>query len=200
MTGRPCAVDDGQLGDERRVEQRGDRCRDGGHGGAPERREWRGLHSAAHRSTFCYAPTWQVSRRARRRTVARYHAHPCPTPSCRRRVSAPDTPATASLIHARGLTKRFGEFTAVDAIDFDVAPGESFGFLGPNGAGKTSTMRMIGCVSPITRRHAADPGHGPGRRRSADPRAARRRAPAGHARHRADRPREPASSTAATSA
>ena len=56
----------------------------------------------------------------------------------------------ASLIHARGLTKRFGEYTAVDAIDFDVAPGESFGFLGPNGAGKTSTMRMIGCVSPIT--------------------------------------------------
>ena len=61
----------------------------------------------------------------------------------------PDTPPTP-LIHARGLTKRFGEFVAVDAIDFDVAPGESFGFLGPNGAGKTSTMRMIGCVSPIS--------------------------------------------------
>jgi lipooligosaccharide transport system ATP-binding protein len=58
--------------------------------------------------------------------------------------------STASLIHARGLTKRFGGFTAVDAIDFDVAPGESFGFLGPNGAGKTSTMRMIGCVSPLS--------------------------------------------------
>ena len=55
-----------------------------------------------------------------------------------------------SLIHARGLTKRFGDFVAVDAIDFDVAAGESFGFLGPNGAGKTSTMRMIGCVSPIS--------------------------------------------------
>src|SRR3954466_13602543 len=53
-----------------------------------------------------------------------------------------------SLIHARGLTKRFGGFTAVDAVDFDVAKGESFGFLGPNGAGKTSTMRMIGWVSP----------------------------------------------------
>ena len=61
----------------------------------------------------------------------------------------PDS-ATPSLIHARGLTKKFGEFIAVDAIDFDVAKGESFGFLGPNGAGKTSTMRMIGCVSPIT--------------------------------------------------
>jgi lipooligosaccharide transport system ATP-binding protein len=54
------------------------------------------------------------------------------------------------LIHARGLTKRFGEFTAVDGIDFDVAQGEAFGFLGPNGAGKTSTMRMIACVSPVT--------------------------------------------------
>src|SRR5215208_2183022 len=58
--------------------------------------------------------------------------------------------AEPSLIHARGLTKRFGGFVAVDAIDFDVARGESFGFLGPNGAGKTSTMRMIGCVSPVT--------------------------------------------------
>ena len=54
------------------------------------------------------------------------------------------------LIHARGLVKRFGEFTAVDGIDVDVAPGEAFGFLGPNGAGKSSTMRMIGCVSPPT--------------------------------------------------
>ncbi len=54
------------------------------------------------------------------------------------------------LITARSLVKRFGDFTAVDGIDVDVAPGESFGFLGPNGAGKTSTMRMIGCVSPVT--------------------------------------------------
>jgi lipooligosaccharide transport system ATP-binding protein len=58
--------------------------------------------------------------------------------------------STESLNHARGLTKRFGDFRAVDAIDLDVAPGESFGFLGPNGAGKTSTMRMIGCVSPLS--------------------------------------------------
>ncbi len=55
-----------------------------------------------------------------------------------------------ALIHARGLVKRFGDFTAVDGIDIDVAPGEAFGFLGPNGAGKTSTMRMIGCVSPMS--------------------------------------------------
>ena len=54
---------------------------------------------------------------------------------------------TTALIHARGLSKRFANLVAVDAIDFDVDRGEAFGFLGPNGAGKTSTMRMIGCVS-----------------------------------------------------
>jgi lipooligosaccharide transport system ATP-binding protein len=54
------------------------------------------------------------------------------------------------MIRARGLVKRFGSFTAVDGIDFDVSRGEAFGFLGPNGAGKSSTMRMIGCVSPPT--------------------------------------------------
>jgi lipooligosaccharide transport system ATP-binding protein len=54
------------------------------------------------------------------------------------------------LIHARGLVKRFGGFTAVDGIDVDVQRGEAFGFLGPNGAGKSSTMRMVGCVSPPT--------------------------------------------------
>jgi lipooligosaccharide transport system ATP-binding protein len=56
--------------------------------------------------------------------------------------------AATALIRARGLTKRFGTFTAVDGIDFDLHRGEAFGFLGPNGAGKSSTMRMIGCVSP----------------------------------------------------
>jgi lipooligosaccharide transport system ATP-binding protein len=54
------------------------------------------------------------------------------------------------LIHARNLVKHFGDFVAVDGIDFDLQRGEAFGFLGPNGAGKTSTMRMIGCVSPVT--------------------------------------------------
>ncbi len=54
------------------------------------------------------------------------------------------------LVEARSLTKRFGDLTAVDAIDFEVGRGESFGFLGPNGAGKTSAMRMIGAVSPVT--------------------------------------------------
>ena len=54
------------------------------------------------------------------------------------------------MIEASGLTKRFGTFTAVDAVSFSVARGEAFGFLGPNGAGKSSTMRMIGAVSPLT--------------------------------------------------
>ena len=59
-------------------------------------------------------------------------------------------PSEEILVHARGLTKRFADFTAVNAIDFDVRVGEAFGFLGPNGAGKTSTMRMIACSSPVT--------------------------------------------------
>jgi lipooligosaccharide transport system ATP-binding protein len=59
-------------------------------------------------------------------------------------------PPDDSLVYARGLTKRFDAFTAVDGIDVDVRRGEAFGFLGPNGAGKSSTMRMIACVSPVT--------------------------------------------------
>jgi lipooligosaccharide transport system ATP-binding protein len=54
------------------------------------------------------------------------------------------------IVEAKGLTKRFGDFVAVDGIDVRVERGEFFGFLGPNGAGKTSTMRMIGCVSPAS--------------------------------------------------
>jgi lipooligosaccharide transport system ATP-binding protein len=55
-----------------------------------------------------------------------------------------------SLIHARGLTKKFEDFTAVNGIDFDVVKGESFGLLGPNGAGKSTAMRMIGATSQRT--------------------------------------------------
>ncbi len=58
--------------------------------------------------------------------------------------------AAGSLISASGLTKRFGALVAVDGIDFTVEAGEAFGFLGPNGAGKSSTMKMIGCVSPVS--------------------------------------------------
>ena len=55
-------------------------------------------------------------------------------------ASALDRP---NLIEARGLTKRFGAFTAVQELDFAVEPGRITGFLGPNGAGKTTTLRML---------------------------------------------------------
>jgi lipooligosaccharide transport system ATP-binding protein len=54
------------------------------------------------------------------------------------------------LIIARGLTKKYEDFTAVDGIDFSVSKGESFGLLGPNGAGKSTTMRIIGATSQRT--------------------------------------------------
>jgi len=53
-------------------------------------------------------------------------------------------------IEVKNLTKRFGSFTAVDAISFDVAQGEIFGFLGANGAGKTTAMRMLCGLSKPT--------------------------------------------------
>jgi lipooligosaccharide transport system ATP-binding protein len=61
-----------------------------------------------------------------------------------------DPAASGPMVEAHGLTKRFGDFVAVDSVDFTIARGESFGFLGPNGAGKTSTMRMISCISPVS--------------------------------------------------
>ena len=54
------------------------------------------------------------------------------------------------LIKAHDLTKKYGNFMAVDHIDFEVYKGECIGFLGPNGAGKTTTVRMIYCFLPLT--------------------------------------------------
>jgi ABC-2 type transport system ATP-binding protein len=52
-------------------------------------------------------------------------------------------------VKVEGLTKRFGDFTAVDGVSFEVHRGEIFGFLGPNGAGKTTTIRMLlGLIKP----------------------------------------------------
>ncbi len=66
-------------------------------------------------------------------------------------VDAPTSgPDGAPMVEAHGLVKRFGDFVAVDGVDFTIEKGESFGFLGPNGAGKTSTMRMISCISPLS--------------------------------------------------
>lgn len=50
---------------------------------------------------------------------------------------------TNATLRVEGVTKRFGDFTAVDDLSFEVLPGRIFGFLGPNGAGKTTTIRMI---------------------------------------------------------
>jgi lipooligosaccharide transport system ATP-binding protein len=54
------------------------------------------------------------------------------------------------MISARGLTKNFDQFVAVDGINFEVRRGEAFGLLGPNGAGKSTTMRMISATSQRT--------------------------------------------------
>lgn len=53
-----------------------------------------------------------------------------------------------SIIRTSGLTRRYGDFTAVDAIDLDVRPGEVFGLLGPNGAGKSTTIKMLVTLLP----------------------------------------------------
>ena len=56
-----------------------------------------------------------------------------------------------SVIHTKNLTRKFGDFVAVDAITFDVKPGEIFGFLGANGAGKTTAMKILcGLLSPTS--------------------------------------------------
>ncbi|HEV2846934.1 MAG TPA: ABC transporter ATP-binding protein, partial [Thermoanaerobaculia bacterium] len=58
------------------------------------------------------------------------------------------SPETAVAVE--GLTKRYGDFTAVDAVSFEVAKEEVFGFLGPNGAGKTTTIKMLTGLVPPT--------------------------------------------------
>jgi lipooligosaccharide transport system ATP-binding protein len=79
---------------------------------------------------------WNVSSNAYLGTLAHARSRPV------------TDPGSDVLVDARGLSKRFGDITAVNGIDVQVHRGEAFGFLGPNGAGKSSTMRMIGCVSP----------------------------------------------------
>jgi ABC-2 type transport system ATP-binding protein len=66
---------------------------------------------------------------------------------------------TDTVITARNLTKKFGEFTAVDHISFDVHKGEIFGFLGANGAGKTTAMRMLCGLSLPTSGEATVAGY-----------------------------------------
>ena len=59
----------------------------------------------------------------------------------------PEELNSKSMIVAKGLKKVYGDFVAVDGIDFEVKQGEAFGLLGPNGAGKSTTMRMIASTS-----------------------------------------------------
>jgi len=61
-----------------------------------------------------------------------------------------NVPNQASVVEARSLTKVYGNQRAVDAIEFSVKRGETFGLLGPNGAGKSTTMRMIACRTPLS--------------------------------------------------
>ncbi len=65
-------------------------------------------------------------------------------------TSQPSAGSPEPIVVGRNLTKCFGSLTAVDAIAFDIMPGEVVGFLGPNGAGKTTTIRMLNCTSPLT--------------------------------------------------
>src|SRR5271170_338004 len=82
-------------------------------------------------------------------------------------MSTADSPAVAvplasepdAAVLVRGLGKRFGELEAVRGIDFEVAPGETFGFLGPNGAGKSTTINMLCTLVRPTSGHAFVAGH-----------------------------------------
>ena len=66
------------------------------------------------------------------------------------------------MLSAKGLKKIYGDFAAVDGIDFDVRRGESFGILGPNGAGKSTTMKMItGFLEPDSGSASIFGAHGP---------------------------------------
>jgi ABC-2 type transport system ATP-binding protein len=58
---------------------------------------------------------------------------------------------SSAIVEVQDLTKRFGEFTAVDRVSFEVRPGEILGLLGPNGAGKTTTIQMLlGLITPTS--------------------------------------------------
>ncbi|MEU2041067.1 ABC transporter ATP-binding protein [Nocardia niwae] len=69
---------------------------------------------------------------------------------------------TDSIVVTRGLTKRYGEHTAVDDVSMSVAAGEIYGFLGPNGAGKTTTLRMLAGLIRPSEGTATVAGHRPG--------------------------------------
>jgi ABC-2 type transport system ATP-binding protein len=94
------------------------------------------------------------------------------TASPRRRERTPIPPAPPEVVEGaevlpittRGLTKRYGDFVAVDALDLDIVPGEIFGLLGQNGAGKTTTILMLLGLTEPTKGWARVIGYDPTRR------------------------------------
>lgn len=91
-------------------------------------------------------------------------------PSASTHVADPDVPVAASrpnVVEVRDLTRRFGDFTAVDAISFDVHEGEVFAFLGPNGAGKSTTISMLCTLAHPTPGHVTVAGFDVATRRKA---------------------------------
>src|ERR1700758_1260013 len=68
-------------------------------------------------------------------------------------------PAAPSAIEVEHIVKKYGDFTAVDDISFNVTEGEIFGLLGPNGAGKSTLIRMMTTLIPITSGKARIDGH-----------------------------------------
>ncbi|MDN4985240.1 ABC transporter ATP-binding protein [Bradyrhizobium arachidis] len=73
------------------------------------------------------------------------------------------SPAHVPVIHARGLTRRYGDTAVVDGIDFDIVRGEVFGLLGPNGAGKTTTILMMLGLTEISSGEISVLGFNPAR-------------------------------------
>ena len=67
----------------------------------------------------------------------------------------------SSIIDVKNLTRRFGEFTAVDNLSFSVEKGEIFAFLGPNGAGKTTTIKTLTTLLKPTSGEIRLDGHDP---------------------------------------
>ena len=101
------------------------------------------------------------------RNRSRMSSSRCCRPSCkagRRALTIPPRGKTARepVIVARDLTRRFGDFTAVDHVSFEIERGEIFGFLGSNGCGKTTTMKMLTGLLPATERQC-DAARPPGR-------------------------------------
>ena len=134
-----------------------------------ERFDWLVAMDAGRRPRHRHARTssW---RRTRRRATWKTPSSRC----CPRRagvaigafaIPPAPRPATASPpSRPRGLTRRFGDFTAVDHVSFRIERGEIFGFLGSNGCGKTTTMKMLTGLLPATEGHARLFGRAGGRR------------------------------------